>query len=151
MIMIAELNGEASNHDALSFHVMYVCMYVCMYIRSLRNAILCLCVCIRNACAIQSYVHVCISVMLCAMLAQQQGQNVPRGDNCGLSGGKFAQQVPIASVGRLAAYVALTAVLARYAKDKGAFITARQRVGQTIEDLRHSGCAHGRYISSEMP
>ena len=54
------------------------------------------------------------------------------GDDCRLSGGRFAQQVPIASVVCLAAYIALTAALACYAKDKGAFITARQRVGQTI-------------------
>ena len=62
----------------------------------------------------------------CAMLAQQRGKNAPRGDDCGLSGGRFAQQMTIASFGCLAAYVALTAALVRYAKDKGAFITARQ-------------------------
>ena len=53
--------------------------------------------------------------------------------------------------GRLAAHIAHTAVLVCYAKDKGAFITARQRVGQTIKDLRHSEYAHGHYISLEMP
>ena len=110
-------------------------MYVYMYIRSLRNVILCLYMYIRNACTIQSYVRVCMSVTLCAMLVQQQGQNVPRGNDCGLTGGQFAQQVLIASVSSLAAYIARTAALARYAKDKGAFITAKQRVGQTIEDL----------------
>ena len=70
----------------------------------------------------QFYACACISVMLCTMLAQQRGQNVPRGDNCGLSGGRFAQQVTIASAGRLAVYIALTAALAHHAKDKGAFI-----------------------------
>ena len=53
--------------------------------------------------------------------------------------------------GCLAAYVALTAALVRYAKDKRAFITARQRVRQTIKDLRHSEYAHGCSISSEIP
>ena len=56
------------------------------------------------------------------------------GDDCGLSGGRFTQQVTIATFG-LAAYIALTAALVRYAKDKGAIIIARQRVGQTIKDL----------------
>ena len=51
------------------------CMYVCMYIRRLRNAILCLCMYIRNACAIQSYAPVRMSVTL----AQFSGQNVPPG------------------------------------------------------------------------
>ena len=92
-------------------------------------------VCISADCAMQFYACVCMSVMLCAMLAQQRGQNLPRGgDDCGLSGGRFAQQVTIASAGRLVAYIALTAALARYAKDKGAFITTRQRLGQTIKD-----------------
>ena len=50
----------------------------------------------------------------------------PGGDDCGMSGGRFAQQVTIASFGPLAAHIALTAALVRYAKDKGAFITARQ-------------------------
>ena len=48
MIMIAELKGEASNHDALSFHVMYVCMYVC----------------ISAVCTMQFYACVCISATL---------------------------------------------------------------------------------------
>ena len=52
----------------------------------------------------------------------------------GVTGGKFAQQVTIASFGRLAAYVALTTAVVRCAKDKGTFITARQRVGQTTKD-----------------
>ena len=95
-------------------------MLVYVYPQRLRNAILCsrvyICHALRNACA--------TTRPKCAP-----------GDNCGLSGDKFAQQVPIASVGSLAAYVALTAALARYAKDTGAFITAKQRVGQTIEDL----------------
>ena len=91
-------------------------------------------VCISADCAMQFYACVCMSVMLCAMLARQRGQNVPRGDNCGLSGNRFAQKVTIASVGRLAAHIAFTAALAHYAKDKGAFITARQRLGQTIKD-----------------
>ena len=51
-----------------------------------------------------------------------------------MSGGRFAQQVTIASFGRLTAYVALTSALERCAKDKGTFITARQRVGQTTKD-----------------
>ena len=53
---------------------------------------------------------------------------------CGLSVERVAQQEPIASY--LAAWLltqsALNAALVRYAKDKGAFITVRQRVGQTI-------------------
>ena len=53
--------------------------------------------------------------------------------------------------GHLADYIALTAALAHYAMDKGAFITARQRVGQTIKDLQYSEPAHGRYISSKCP
>ena len=47
---------------------MYVCMYACRYIRRLRNAILCLCMYIRNACAIQSYARVCMSVTLAQLL-----------------------------------------------------------------------------------
>ena len=71
--------------------------------------------------------------------------NCAPGDDCGLSGGRFTQQVPIASVGHLAVYIALTAALVRYAKDKGAFITARQSDRlQCIKDLRHSEYAHGR-------
>ena len=47
--VIAELKGEASNRDTLSFRVgMYVRMYVC----------------ISTACAMQFYACVCISVML---------------------------------------------------------------------------------------
>ena len=31
--LVAEPKGEATNRDALSFHVcIYVCMYICMYI-----------------------------------------------------------------------------------------------------------------------
>ena len=49
--IVAELKGEASNHDVLSFRVgMYVCMYVCMYICRLYNAILCLCMYICSLC-----------------------------------------------------------------------------------------------------
>ena len=74
---IAEPKGEASNCDALSFRVgMYV------YPQRLCNPILCLCMYIRHA---------------CAMLVQQRDQNVPWGDDCGLSGGRFAQEVPITS------------------------------------------------------
>ena len=39
----------------------------------------CVCMYIHNACAIQFYVRVCMPVTLCAMLAQQRGQNVPPG------------------------------------------------------------------------
>ena len=61
--IIAEPKGEASNCDALSFRVdMYVC------IRRLCNAIPCLCMYIRNACAIQSYARLCMSVTLAQLL-----------------------------------------------------------------------------------
>ena len=132
--------------------------WACTYICSLRNAILCLCMYIRNACAIQSYARVCISVTLAQCLHNNETKlHLGGGDNCGLSRGRFTQQVTIASFGHwLLNYIALTAALVRYTKeyytkDKGAFITARQRVGQIIKDLRHSEYAHGRYISSEMP
>ena len=61
LTIMAEPKGEASNRDALSFRVG---MYVCMYIHRLRNAILCLCMYIHNACIIQSYARICMSVML---------------------------------------------------------------------------------------
>ena len=61
--IVAEPKGEASNRDALSF----LCGYVCMYIHRLRNAILCLCMYIRNACTIQFHARVCMSVMLCTI------------------------------------------------------------------------------------
>ena len=57
----------------------WICMYVCMYIHKLHNAILCLCMYIRNTCAIQSYARVCMSVTLCTMLAQFSSLNVPPG------------------------------------------------------------------------
>ena len=111
-----------------------------MYICSLHNAILCLCMYIHNTCAIQSYARACISVMLAQCLHNNKAKMRPVGDNCGLSGGRFAQQATIASFGGLAAYIALTAALVCYAKDKRAFITTRQRVEQTIKDLRHRVC-----------
>ena len=52
-ILIAELKGNATNHDVLSFHIrlyacicmyvcmhacVYVCMYVCMYARFVLQA-----------------------------------------------------------------------------------------------------------------
>ena len=129
--VFAEPKGEASNCDVLSFRVvMYVCMYVypqlaqCnsmlvhVYPQHLHNTILCLRVYVHHA--------------LCNACATMRPKCAP-GDDCGLSGGRFTQQVPIASVVCLAAYIALTTALARYAKDKGAFITARQRVGQTCD------------------
>ena len=61
--IVAEPKGEASNCDALSF----LRGYVCMYIRRLRNAILCLCMYIRNACTIQFHARVCMSVTLCTI------------------------------------------------------------------------------------
>ena len=83
-----------------------------MYIHSLRNAILCLCMYIRNAYAIQSYAHVYISVTIPQCLRNNEAKMHPGVTTVhGLSGGRFAQQVMIASFGCLAAYIALTATL----------------------------------------
>ena len=75
-------------------HFMWVCMYVYsqlaqgnsmlvyVYLQCLHDTILCSCMYIHHA---------------CAMFLQQRGQNVPRGGGggevCGLSGGRFTQQV----------------------------------------------------------
>ena len=88
---------------------------------------------------------------LCNVFAATRPKCAPGKENYGLSGGRFTQQVTIASFGSLAAYIAVTAALVRYAKDNEGLITTTQRVGQTCKDLRHSEYAHGRYISSEMP
>ena len=74
----------------------------------------------------QFYAPVCKSITLRQCLHIDEAKMCPRGDDCRLSGGRFTQQVMIASFSRLAAYIALSAALVRYAKDKGAFITARQ-------------------------
>ena len=79
-ILISELKGEASNRGALCFA--WVCTYVCMYIRRLRNAILCLRMYIRNACAIQSYACVCMSVTLAQLLCNSVAKMCP-GDDYG--------------------------------------------------------------------
>ena len=99
----------------------------------------------------QFYARVCISVTFAQCLRNNEVKCAP--------GGRLQavwRQVCTASAncklfGRLAAYIALTAALMRYAKDKGAFISIRQRVGQTIKDLQHSEYAHGCYISLDMP
>ena len=57
----------------------WVCVYVCMYICRLRNAILRLCMYILNTCAIQSYAHVCMSVMLAQLLHNSVAKMCPRG------------------------------------------------------------------------
>ena len=77
ILFIAEPKGEASNRDALLF---CVGMYVCMYIRRLGNATLCLCMYIRNACAIQSYARVCISVTLGQLLRNSVAKMCPEDD-----------------------------------------------------------------------
>ena len=56
----------------------YVCMYVC--ICRLRNAILCLCMYIGNACAIQSYACVCMSDALVQLLRNSMAKMCPRDD-----------------------------------------------------------------------
>ena len=104
MYLIAEPKGEASKRDALWFRVgMYVC--------------------ISAACTMQFYACVCISATLVQynpMLVYVYPSRLHNactttrskcapGDNCGLSGGRFAQQVPIASY--LTAYIGLTAAL----------------------------------------
>ena len=71
MYIIAEPKGKGSNRDALSFRMG-------MYIHSLRNAILCLCMYIRNACTIQSYARVCISVMLVQIMCNLVAKMCPR-------------------------------------------------------------------------
>ena len=53
--------------------------WVCMCIRSLHNAILCLCMYICNACTIQSYAHVCISVTLAQLLCDLVAKMCPWG------------------------------------------------------------------------
>ena len=70
--IIAEPKGKASNLAAL---LSPICMYVC----------------ISAACAMKYYARVCISRHACAMLAQQRGQNEPRGEDCELSGGRLAK------------------------------------------------------------
>ena len=82
--IFAKLKGEASNRDVLSFHMgtyvylqlaQYNPMLAYVYPSRLHNA----CTTTRPKCA--------------------------RGDDCGLSGGRFAQQETIASVGHLAARI----------------------------------------------
>ena len=123
----------------------YVCMYaypqlaqcnsmlVYVYLQCLCKTILCSCMYISHTCATTR-------------------------SKCAPGGRLWAvwRQVRTASAdcklfGRLGAYIALTSALVHYATDKGVFITTRQKVGQTIKDLRHSEYAHGGYISSEMP
>ena len=85
--------------------------WVRMYIRSLHNAILYLRMYIRHA---------------CTMLAQQWGQNAPRGTTVGcLEAGSHSKwRLQVLATWLL--ILALTSTLVRYAKDKGAFIIARQ-------------------------
>ena len=99
------------------------------------------CVCISTTLVQYNpmFVHV-YPLCLCNACTTTKPKCAPWGDDCGLSGGRFAQQATIASFGGLAAYIALTAALVCYAKDKRAFITTRQRVEQTIKDLRHRVC-----------
>ena len=62
--VIAEPKGEASNRDALSFHVgMYVCMYVC----------------ISADCVMQFYACVCTSVTLAELLHNSVAKMCHRG------------------------------------------------------------------------
>ena len=101
---------------------MYVCMYVCMYIRSLRNAILCLCKFICKA---------------CAMLEQQRGQNVPRGTTMGY----LQEDSHCKCQYGTWLLIPLTAVLVAILRTNALSpCTPRQRVGQTIKDLHHK-CA----------
>ena len=98
-------------------------MLVYVYPQRLHNTILYL----------RMYIH-----HSCAILAQQQGQNEPWGDDWALYRGRLVEQATIASY------------LVRYAKDKALSSLQDKRVRQTIKDLGHSEFAHGRYISSEM-
>ena len=68
---------KARQVNVMHCHFVWVCMYVCMYISRLRNAILCLCMYIRNACTIQSYARVCISVTLAQLLHNSVAKMCP--------------------------------------------------------------------------
>ena len=116
----------------------HLCMYVCMYVYPhLHNAILCLCMYVHNACAIHSYVCICIIIHATwAMLAQHRGQNEQVDDSCRLSKRQAHTAIDDCKLlGRLATYTALTVAMEHYSKDKGAFITTS-----------HSEYAHGCYV-----
>ena len=78
-----------------------------------------------------------------AMLAQQQGQNEHWEATA-----TWRQVRTARDYCKFFGCLALLAALVCYAKDEGAFVTARPTARQTISGLSHSQYTHEHYISS---
>ena len=116
---IAKPKGEASNRDALSFRVgMYVCISTACAMQF--YAFVCISATLAQYNSMLMYYVLCISVTLAQCLRNNEVKMCPKGRLQSVW-----KQVRTASAncklfGCLAAYIALTAALVCYAKDKGA-------------------------------